>query len=270
MTTADKVFAGSIPAIYQQFLVPMIFAPYALDLAGRVAKAMPADVLEIAAGTGVLTRALADALGPQAKITATDLNPPMLDIAMRQQGGDDRITWLQADALDLPFADRAFDCVACQFGAMFFPDKVRAYEEAHRVLGPGGHYVFNVWDAVEENEFIAIACAALAEMFPADPPRFMQRTPHGYHDLDEIAQQLKTAGFSGVGSETVSLASNAPSALDAATGFCQGNPLRGEIETRAPGQLSEITAKVAEALEARFGTGPITGRLQAHVITAMR
>jgi len=270
MTTADKVFAGSIPAIYQQFLVPMIFAPYAHDLAGRVASTTPADVLEIAAGTGVLSRALVAALGPQVRITATDLNPPMLDMAKRQQGGDDRITWLQADALDLPFADRAFDCVACQFGAMFFPDKVRAYQEARRVLGPGGHYIFNVWDAVEENEFIATACATLAEIFPADPPRFMQRTPHGYHDLDVIAGQLKTAGFSGVDTETVSLASNAASARDAAIGFCQGNPLRGEIEMRAPGRLEEITEKVAEALEQRFGPGPITGRLRAYVITALR
>ena len=140
MVATDKVFAGSIPEIYDRFLVPLIFEPYATDLAGRIAGMKPRHVLETAAGTGVLTRALASRLAGDARIVATDLNQPMLDHAAAQQPPDRRLTWQQADALALPFEDRTFDVVACQFGAMFFPDKVQGYREARRVLKPGGRF----------------------------------------------------------------------------------------------------------------------------------
>src|SRR5262249_37771550 len=155
----------------------------------------PRAVLETAAGTGVVTRALASVLPAQTQVTATDLNQPMLDHAKSRQLADSRITWRQADALALPFEDRSFDAVAGQFGAMFFPDKVQGYKEARRVLKPGGHFFFNVWDAIEENDFADVITQALATVFPNDPPRFMVRTPHGYHDEKQIRQELKAAGF---------------------------------------------------------------------------
>ena len=188
MVATDKLFAGSIPEIYDRFLVPLIFEPYAVDLAGRVAALGPNDVLETAAGTGVLTRALAERLPPSTHIVATDLNQPMLDqAARRQQAGI--VEWKQADALALPFGDRSFDVVACQFGVMFFPDKVQGYKEARRVLRPGGRFLFNVWDRIAENEFADVVTQALAEVFPDDPPRFMARTPHGHHDVERIRQR---------------------------------------------------------------------------------
>ena len=140
MTATDKVFAGSVPEIYDRLLVPLIFEPYATDLAGRIAAGKPHDVLETAAGTGVLTCALAERLSPDVRITATDLNQPMLDKATARQSDPRRVTWRQADALALPFPDRSFDVVACQFGVMFFPDKVQGYREARRVLRPDGHF----------------------------------------------------------------------------------------------------------------------------------
>src|SRR5262245_23179234 len=175
MAATDKLFAGSIPEIYDRFLVPLIFESYARDLAARVARAEPQDVLETAAGTGVLTRAIASRLPAPARIIATDLNQPMLNHA-QGQSHDSRITWRQADALALPFEDQSFDVVACQFGAMFFPDKVQGYREARRVLKPGGHFFFNVWDRISENEFADVVTQALATLFPQDPPRFMART----------------------------------------------------------------------------------------------
>ena len=183
MVTTDKLFAGSIPEIYDRFMVPLIFEFYAEDLAKRLAKANPQAILETAAGTGVLTRAIASRARMDAQITATDLNPPMVNYAAAKQSGDARITWRQADALALPFEDRTFDAVACQFGAMFFPDKIQGYREARRVLKPDGRFYFNVWDRISENEFANVVTEALAELFPDDPPRFMARTPHGYHDL---------------------------------------------------------------------------------------
>jgi ubiquinone/menaquinone biosynthesis C-methylase UbiE len=268
MAATDKVFAGSIPEIYDQFLVPLIFEPYALDLAGHVAGQQPSDILETAAGTGVLTRAMAPRLAASTRIVATDLNPPMLDRAKAKQPDDRRITWRQADALALPFEDRSFDVVACQFGAMFFPDKVQGYREARRVLKPGGRFCFNVWDKISENEFADVVTATLAEIFPQDPPRFLARTPHGYHDIEKIRAELSAAGFADISVDTVGARSKAPSPRHPAVAYCQGTPLRNEIEARDAARLEEATQKATKALERRFGGGPVDGRIQAHIFTA--
>ena len=203
MASTDKLFAGSIPEIYERFLVPLIFESYAADLAKRIAEIAPQDVLETAAGTGVLTRALASRLPEDTRITATDLNQPMLDHAAARQPSDLRIAWKQADALALPFPAKAFDIVACQFGAMFFPDKVQGYKEARRVLRSGGRFIFSVWDQISENEFADVITGALAAIFPDDPPRFMARVPHGYHNVDRIREELTAAGFSSFSADAV-------------------------------------------------------------------
>ena len=146
MVASDKLFAGSIPDTYDRYLVPLIFESYANDLAGRLVKANLKDMLETAAGTGVLTRAMASRLPESAHIVATDLNQPMLDYAKARQSDKGRVEWKQADALALPFKDQSFDAVACQFGVMFFPDRIKGYKEARRVLRSGGHFFFSVWD----------------------------------------------------------------------------------------------------------------------------
>src|SRR3954447_5375786 len=202
MAATDKLFAGSIPEMYDRLLVPLIFEPYARDLAARVASVEPQDVLETAAGTGVLTRAMAARLAPKTRIVATDLNKPMLDYAAASEPGNGRVTWRQADALALPFEDQGFDAVVCQFGAMFFPDKVKGYSEARRVLRAGGRFIFSVWDKIEDNEFADVVTDALATIFPQDPPRFLARTPHGYHDVARLREELGMAGFVSVAIET--------------------------------------------------------------------
>ncbi len=269
MVSTDKLFAGSIPEIYDRFLVPLIFESCALDLARRLAETHPRDVLETAAGTGVLTRALAARLPPHARIVATDLNQPMLNRATAQQTQDDRIEWRQADAQALPFEDQRFDAVACQFGVMFFPDKVQGYKEARRVLKPGGHFFFNVWDRISENEFAEVVTEALAALFPNDPPRFLARTPYGYHDTQRIREDLKAAGFANAVVDAVSERSKASSPRDPAIGYCQGTPLRNEIEARDASRLEDATKLAAEALAHRFGSGAIEGRIRAFVITAI-
>ena len=266
----DKIFAGSIPEIYDREMVPLIFQPYADDLARRLALLQPNRVLETAAGTGVLTRALRQQLPANAEIVATDLNQPMLDYARSRQANQHGVAWQQADALALRFEDQSFSAVACQFGAMFFPDKIRGYAEARRVLKPGGRFVFNVWDRISENEFADVVTQALAELFPEDPPRFMQRTPHGYHDIGPIRNELAAAGFGDTQFDTVTFVSKAPSATVAATAYCQGTPLRAEIEARKGASLEEATRYAADALAKRFGNGPVQGRIQAHVISAAK
>jgi SAM-dependent methyltransferase len=269
MLDTDKMFAGSIPENYDRYMVPLIFAPYAEDLAQRVASLSPGAVLEIAAGTGVVTRALAPRLSPDARYVVTDLNQPMLDYAASRQGPDSRLTWRQADALALPFEDAAFDGVCCQFGAMFFPDRAAAYRESRRVLKPGGVFLFNVWDRLEENVFAHDVTMALAEIFPDDPPRFAARTPHGYHDTALIRRELAGAGFTQVAIETRVEQSCAPSARIPAVAYCQGTVLRTEIEARAPGTLEAVTDKVAAALARRHGGGAVAARIKAHVIVAV-
>ena len=268
MPTSDTAFTGSIPELYDSLLVPMIFQPYARDIAARVAALAPAAVLETAAGTGVVTRTLAPLLGKTARYVATDLNQPMLDRAIGQQPKGHPVEWTQADALALPFADASFDVVLCQFGVMFFPDRIAGYKEALRCLTPGGTFLFNAWDRIDTNEFANVATRAVAEFFPDDPPDFMARTPHGYNDTARIAADVRAAGFRSVAIHTVTLASTADTPHRAARAYCQGTPLRFEIEKRNASALTEVTDRATAALQARFGPGPITGSLQAHVVIA--
>jgi len=266
---ADLIFKGSIPALYDQHLGPLIFAPYAEDLASRLADMQPGRILETAAGTGVVTRALVSTLPESVSIVATDLNQAMVDHALSRLPSS-RVTWQQADAQALPFPDGEFDAVVCQFGVMFFPDKPRAFSEAHRVLKPGGRFLFNVWDRIVENEFADLVVKSIATLFPDDPPLFLARTPHGHHDTVALEAQVRAAGFGMVATETVTRDSVAPSALSVAVGYCQGTPMRNEIEARDPDRLDEATDVVAAAITKRFRSGPVSGKIRAHVITAVR
>ena len=268
MLETDKIFAGSIPENYDRYMVPLIFEPFAADMARRAASLSPGAVLEVAAGTGVVTRALAPKLSPGASYMVTDLNQPMLDFAASRQAPDSRIQWRQADALALPFENATFDLVCCQFGAMFFPDRTAGYREAKRVLKPGGHFLFNVWDRIEENVFANDVTNALAEIFPDDPPRFLARTPHGYHDTALIRSELEDAGFSRVAIETRAEQSRASSPRLPAVAYCQGTLLRTEIEARDAGKLEAATDHVAAAISARHGSGEVAAKIQAHVIVA--
>ena len=266
MSATDKAFVGSIPEIYDSYLVPLIFEPYAADLAERLRARRVSRVLEIAAGTGVVTRALARSLPQGTSIVATDLNQAMLDQGAAL-GTARPVEWRQADAMRLPFDDASFDAVVCQFGVMFFPEKPKAFAEARRVRRPGGVYLFNVWDRIEENEFADVVTQALATMFPSDPPRFMARTPHGYHDQAVIRRDLAAGGFRAPRIETKAARSRAESPRIPAIAYCQGTPLRSEIEARGATRLGEATDVASAAIAERFGRGSVDGKIQAHIVT---
>jgi SAM-dependent methyltransferase len=263
----DKLFAGSIPKLYETYLVPLIFEPYAADLANRLSSKSLTRVLEIAAGTGVVTRALASVLPEHVSIVATDLNQAMLDHASRVETKR-TVEWRKADAMQLPLGDGTFDAVVCQFGVMFFPKKATAFSEARRVLAPGGVFIFNVWDRITENEFADTVTTALESLFPKDPPRFLARTPHGYHDPHIIQRDLADGGFNASPRiDTLAARSRAASARIPAIAYCQGTPLRNEIESRDAARLAEATDVAAEAIAQRFGRGAVDGKIQAHVVT---
>jgi len=265
-----RAFAGAVPRTYEAHLVPLLFAPYAEVLAERVHALEPRRVLEVAAGTGVLTRAMASRLPADVDIVATDLNPPMLEHAAAI-GTARPVTWRPADAQCLPFGAAGFDVVVCQFGAMFFPDRPGAYAEARRVLRLGGTFVFSTWTAIRDNELAHAVQDALAILYPDDPPRFMERTPHGYFDVPQIERDVAAAGFPARPRiDTIALRSRAASARDAAIAFCEGTPLRGEIEARGAPGLAAATDAAESAIARRFGTGAIDARMGAHVVAVAR
>ena len=268
MKDQELRFSGSVPGSYDRSMVPLLFRPYAEELARRARALHPTRVLETAAGTGAVTKALSDAL-PEAGITATDLNLPMLEVA-QQRVASPNVRFQQADALDLPFDGGAFDLVVCQFGAMFFPDKVRGHLEARRVLGDGGHYLLAIWDRIERNPLSDLAQRTLIEAFPDDPPLFMREGPFGHHDPAAIERDLRDADFSRVEIETVELRSRSPSAHEAATALCYGTPMGVEIEERAPGSLDRIFEALSTAFEAFEGANGVDAPMSAHVVTATR
>jgi ubiquinone/menaquinone biosynthesis C-methylase UbiE len=267
---ADRLFAGSIPQLYDEYMVPLIFEPYAADIAARVALLRPSSLLEIAAGTGVVTRRLATALSPEVRIVATDLNETMIERATAV-GTSRPVEWRQADAMQLPFPDATFDVVVCQFGAMFFPDKPKAFAEAKRVLRPGGMFIFNVWDSIDQNEFADAVTCALQRMFPEDPPRFMARTPHGYSDIELIARHVREGGFDRPPAiTTLAAKSCAASPRIPAIAYCQGTLLRTEIEARNPSGLIEASNAAVAEIGNRFGHGAVEGKIQAHIVSVER
>lgn len=269
MQSSDAQYTGSIPANYDRVLGPMLFQPYAEVMAPRVAALSPQAVLGTAAGTGIVTLALADCLPASTRITGTDLNQVMIDFAASKPAPRP-ISWQACDATALPFDDASFDCVVCQFGVMFFPSQLAGYREAFRVLKPGGHYLFSVWDRIEANPIAEAMSDFLAERFPADPPMFLRRTPYGHHDIDLTRRNLAEAGFSGVETQVVTLPNSCPSPEDAAYGQCHGSPVRGEILARDPDGLSTAAAAMTSFLAGRFGPGRIVSSMQAIVFTARR
>lgn len=257
------VFEHSTPELYDRYMVPLLFAPYAAHVAKRVALLRPERILETAAGTGVVTRAVSEAL-PKSEIIATDINPAVVEFAAHHLQSE-HVTFEAADAQQLPFPDERFDLVLCLFGIMFFPDKMRANAEARRVLSPRGRYVLVTFDRLDLNPVPLAAGEAVATLFPANP-RYMERGPFSYSDPALVEQDLRNAGFDDVEVETVELSSSV-SAHDAALGIVLGSPFRAEIERLDPAALGRATAAVEYALRAWDGT---SAPMSAHIATAIR
>src|SRR5689334_8610989 len=237
-----RVWVDSMPAAYDRWLVPTVFHPFAVDLARRAAARPVGEALELAAGTGVLTRELVAVAGA---VTATDLNAAMVELGNSRVPG---ARWRQADAARLPFDDACFDLVACQFGVMFFPDRPAAFAEARRVLTPDGRLLVNTWAALDTHVFETALVTALERVFPDDPPTFIAAVPHGYADVDVLAADVQAGGLRCASITTVTLEGTTASAADLAAGYCAGTPLRAEITAR--GDLATATSAVAEEMTA--------------------
>jgi SAM-dependent methyltransferase len=268
LATNDSAFTGNLPQFYDRELGNLMFAPYAADIVRRLSGFTSGRLLETAAGTGIVTQALRAALPAAVEIIATDLNQPMLDHAATKKGME-RVQFKQANALSLPFPDCSFDVVVCQFGIMFFPDRIASMREARRVLKPGGRFLFNVWGAIADSPVMAVTVEALAKRYPAHPNWFLERTPCGYHDADAVKSDLRSAGFPTATIETVKLAGRSTGPRAPALGFCHGSPMMAEIQSVEPDGLDAATDAVEALLRDRFGPGPFDAALLALVIEAV-
>jgi SAM-dependent methyltransferase len=269
MAQNDASFTGSIPQLYDRHMAALLFEPYAADLVARLSGMKAGEVLETATGTGIVTEALVAKLPPAVRITATDLNQPMLDHAATKPGLG-RVRFEKADAQALPFPDAQFDAVVCQFGVMFFPNRVQGFREARRVLKLRGRLLFNVWDRLAAIPIFEATIAGLSRRYPKHPSWFLERTPCGYHDPKAIRADLRSAGFNDCAIDKVALTGHAPDARGPAIGLCQGSPMSAEIEALEPGGLERATEAAASAIAERFGNEPFEPRLQALVVEARK
>ena len=268
MTATNAQFVGSIPAIYDRYLGPTMFEPYAVDLVGRLAVPISGRILEVACGTGVVTRLMRKTLPWTVDILATDFHEPMLAYARQQVGPAHGLEWRQADASALPFPDAAFDAVVMQFGLMFVPDRLQALREMRRVLKAGGQLLLNVWDSMEENPFIRVSNDTVAGYYPDSPPLFFN-TPYGMHNRAALGAMAAEAGFTKVSLETVTLTGESPNATALATGIVEGTPLALAIQEKATVTSATLVEAVATSLFRLCGSAkPIQVKLQAHVLEA--
>jgi len=264
MADASVSFTG--PEYYDRLVGPVWFDPFAADLVRRVPPRPPGNVLEIACGTGLVTRRLRQHVDPAVRVVATDLSTAMLDYARGEVGEHAALEWRQADALTLPFEDGAFGAVVCGFGVMFVPDHQAALNEARRVLMEGGLLLFNVWDRIEDNPHAATNAEVVEALFPGDAElRF--RIPYEMHDVGRLRRLLAGARFRETHIETKRIAIEGADPHAIATGQIRGTPRSALIEKRGV-PLGPVIEKIAAALT-RAGGSPYTGYAQAVVVEAV-
>jgi len=264
----NVLFQGEIPENYDRYLGPVIFEPFAEDIVGRLPADKLESVLEIACGTGIVTRRLRDALAPLTEVVATDLNSDMFEFAKAKFKNNENVRWQQADASALSFSENSFDAVLCQFGLMFVPDKAAAMRESYRVLRSGGVFLFNVWDSFATNPFAEITHRTIALFFDRDPPKFYE-IPFSLHDSNPVHELLRNAGFEKIESFPEMKACRSRSAKEFATGLVRGNPVGAELVERGVDPNAVISA-VATQLAKRFGAAPFESTMRAIVWRAVK
>jgi ubiquinone/menaquinone biosynthesis C-methylase UbiE len=267
MSDSHTAFIGSIPAYYDEYLVPLIFEEYAMDLARRISVPAGGAVLETAAGTGVVTRQLRKMLLPDVRIVATDLNESMLAYSKGKFNGHHNVEFQPADATNLSFPAALFDAVVCQFSLMFFPDKLAALKEVARVLKPEGTFVFNIWDSYEHNHLIQTVNETLIRLFPDNPPPFFD-VPYGYYRIDEVKQLLGQAGFGDIEIAVLPRDSVSETARQVALGYILGTPVCIQIAERGGIEVEEVVETVAEAISQTYGQSSVKAKMQAILFNA--
>ena len=264
MTEAGATIPDTMRETRERYLVPSLLQPFADDMARRLARLTLGPLLEVSAGTGVLTQALTSAMSAGLSIVATD--PDRATVAYASvKPGMARVTWQHAEPQALPFLDAAFGIVTCHFAVATMPARLRAFRETRRVMKPNGRFVFSVPGNIRHNPVALCVRDALHKLLPTAPPRYIEHGLHGYADNETIDDDLTSVGFTDALYTTVELPYAAASATDAAIGYCLGTPLRAEL---GAGSTTMAIEAVAQALQTRFGTGAINTTMRAHIISA--
>ncbi|MDQ6812129.1 MAG: methyltransferase domain-containing protein [Bacteroidota bacterium] len=266
--TDQLLFSGSIPENYDRYLGPYLFEPYAVDIVQRIKKQDCRMMLELACGTGRVTRHIVDALCENGRLIATDINKDMLAVA-KTKVGDSRVQWDVTDAQNLSFADNTFDHVICQFGVMFFPDKPRAFEEVNRVLARSGIYIFNTWGSLDQNKWTAVIHDVMDEVFKNEAPDFLQNGPYSFNDTSVIKAQLTAAGFTHIAIEPVKKVITYPNSEEFIKGFLTGTPLSMFFKNRDGSAVELVKQKLKQSLQQQFGDN-CTSEMLAYVCTATK
>lgn len=243
-----NLFSGEVPGNYDKYLGPILFEPYALDLIDRLKNERVEHVLELACGTGRVTTHLVDLIPTKGSLTATDLNPGMLELA-QSKIQNEKIFWTVADAEDLSFYNGQFDHIVCQFGVMFFPAKEKSFKEANRVLKKGGKYIFSTWESVEKNPRIDLMWSVIHEVFGNEAPDFFQKGPHSFFDKKEIERLMVNAGFKNVRIETVAKTPKYNQPEDLIKGFAEGSPLANYLAEKGAEAQANFRKRLLEELK---------------------
>lgn len=270
-TLRNKIdsYSGTIPEYYDQYLDSLLLKPYAIKMAGEIEKLGPESILELSAGTGILTEALIDQMPVTTKMLVTDINPEMMDLAKSKLWSYQNISWQLADAMNLPYSDNTFDAVLSQFGVMFYQNRHQVYRKIKEILKPGGTFIFNTWGSIHDNSIIELTERVLKRVFPFDTPNFLH-IPFGYHRYEQIIPDLSIAGFSTFTINTVKQTGYATSAVEAATGLLQGTPLCTEIIERDPERLHLVIEELSKSIEKHYGKYDINVPLLALEIQAFK
>lgn len=261
-------FEKTIPGVYERYLGPYLYEPYALYVTNMV-KENPKQALEIGAGSGRLTNHLAKKIGLNAKLTAMDINPEMLEIA-KVKVKEPNVEFQVADAQSLPFADNSFDFVVCQFGFMFLPDKQKGFNEAWRVLKSGGQFIFVTWDKAENNITLHISQQTIMDLLKATPPPFFGRAYSSMNNPDELKSYAKIAGFENITVQKITLEGESPTAMDAAIGFVEGNGIIREILKEGTELLETIKSTIVSKINEQVSPNPVRSKLNAWVGEAFK
>jgi ubiquinone/menaquinone biosynthesis C-methylase UbiE len=262
------VYSGSVPEHYDKYQGPVYFEPYALEVASRVAPSEVKLAIELACGTGRVTRQLRKVMKPEAKLIATDISPDMLAVA-KEKLRDMSIEWQVADAQQLPFENNTADLVVCCFGYMFVPDKVKAFSEAYRVLRFGGQLMFATWDKLELNGTSLIQRTMANKYLGGNLPE-SYKAAFGMNDDAEINYQLKQAGFEDITIERVDKTAVSVSAGEVATGLAYAGTMYNELMKRSPELVPQIKAEIEKGIIEKFGDAPMKAPMRAVFTTAVK
>lgn len=264
----SALFNSAVAPHYDKYQGPIFFEPYAIEISKRIDPTSVKTALEIACGTGRVTRHLRKTLSPAAKLIATDISPDMLAVA-KDILGDENIEWQTVDAQQLPFDDNSIDLIVCAFGYMFLPDKVKGFKEAYRVLRPGGKLLFTTWDKLELNGASYIQRTVVAKYLANDvPPTYM--LAFSMNNEEELRGWLQQAGFSEVGFESVEQIASGETAKGVTEGLTMGGSFCNMIMERNPDWMPLIKAEIEKQLSEKFGAEPMKSPMRALFTTAVK